>query len=462
MKRALLLIVFWVSCFTLSAQSIAEAGKLYAEGKYEDAYLLYNVLFQRRVYTPIDYYKAAVCADNIGEKAVAKKYFKLAADKRYYPAYKYLADYARLNYQFDEAITNYNTYLEKVSLPDSVKNLINKRLEETKNAYVLLNKVRNVVFTDSVVVPKNTFLQTIKHQEGMGYLYTFNKYFNTQSDTIGCGVYASEKQDKIYYASLQEGFLSLSVSYKNFDDWSESEKVEFASWDISNSNQNYPYLLQDGVTLYFASDGDKSIGGYDIFKAHYNDAQSIFFKPENIGMPFNSIYNDYLLLLDENNGMGYLVSDRFQLPDKVIIYTFMVPQDIEFVDTEDEAELYQKASLCKIELQKQDFKEVEQKTNKEAIFEDFYITDEVVYNSLSDFKNKKARELFVRYQNLVSQIKLVEENLDKKRDEYSQSEDKETLGEAIFMLECQRRQLYGRIRTAQDQVRVAELEFLEK
>ena len=124
--------------------------------------------------------------------------------------------------------------------------------------------------------------------------------------------------------------------------------------------------------------------------------------------------------------------------------------------------MYQKASLCKIELQKQDSKEVEQKTNKEAIFEDFYITDEMVYNSLSDFKNKKARELFVRYQNLVSQIKLVEENLDKKRDEYSRSKDKETLGEAIFMLECQRRQLYGRIRTAQDQVRVAELEFLEK
>ena len=42
-----------------------------------------------------------------------------------------------------------------------------------------------------------------------------------------------------------------------------------------------------------------------------------------MGMPFNSIYNDYMLAIDELNNVGWFVSDRFQEEDKLIVYLFI-------------------------------------------------------------------------------------------------------------------------------------------
>ncbi len=35
-------------------------------------------------------------------------------------------------------------------------------------------------------------------------------------------------------------------------------------------NADYPYVLTDGITIYYASDGPGSMGGYDIFVTRYN------------------------------------------------------------------------------------------------------------------------------------------------------------------------------------------------
>ena len=61
----------------------------------------------------------------------------------------------------------------------------------------------------------------------------------------------------------------------------------------ASGNANYPYVLSDGVTIYYASDGDGSMGGYDIFVTRYNTNTDTYLVPENVGMPFNSPYNDY-------------------------------------------------------------------------------------------------------------------------------------------------------------------------
>ena len=49
--------------------------------------------------------------------------------------------------------------------------------------------------------------------------------------------------------------------------------------------------MADGVTIYYASDGE-GLGGYDIFVTRYNTNTDTYLVPENVGMPFNSPYND--------------------------------------------------------------------------------------------------------------------------------------------------------------------------
>lgn len=62
------------------------------------------------------------------------------------------------------------------------------------------------------------------------------------------------------------------------------------------------------------------------FVTRYNTNTDTYLVPENVGMPFNSPYNDYMYVIDEYNNLGWFASDRYQPEDKVCIYVF-VPND---------------------------------------------------------------------------------------------------------------------------------------
>ena len=48
-----------------------------------------------------------------------------------------------------------------------------------------------------------------------------------------------------------------------------------------------------------------------------------YLAPENVGMPFNSPYNDYMYVIDEFNNLGWFASDRYQPEDKsAYMYSF--------------------------------------------------------------------------------------------------------------------------------------------
>ena len=103
-----------------------------------------------------------------------------------------------------------------------------------------------------------------------------------------------------------------------------------------NGDVNYPFLLPDGITLYYASDGESSIGGYDIYMARRN-ADNGFLEPVNLGMPYNSPFNDYMMAIDEYTGVGWFASDRNRIPGKVTVYVF-VPSEMRVnVDADDPA-----------------------------------------------------------------------------------------------------------------------------
>ena len=102
--------------------------------------------------------------------------------------------------------------------------------------------------------------------------------------------------------------------------WSKAVQIKGLNED---EDQDYPFMLSDGVTLYYGARGSESLGGYDIFVTRYDADSKSFLKPENIGMPFNSPANDYLYAIDEVNNLGWFVTDRSQPEGKVCIYIFV-------------------------------------------------------------------------------------------------------------------------------------------
>lgn len=72
-------------------------------------------------------------------------------------------------------------------------------------------------------------------------------------------------------------------------------------------NEDAPFLADDG-TLYFASRGHNSMGGYDIFSTRLDTATGIFSAPENMGAPINLPTDDTFFTLYGKN--AYFSSSR--------------------------------------------------------------------------------------------------------------------------------------------------------
>jgi outer membrane protein OmpA-like peptidoglycan-associated protein/tetratricopeptide (TPR) repeat protein len=68
------------------------------------------------------------------------------------------------------------------------------------------------------------------------------------------------------------------------------------------------FLHPDGKTLYFSSQGHKTMGDYDIFKSVYDDKTKTWSEPENMGYPVNTPDADVFFVISASGKHGYYAS----------------------------------------------------------------------------------------------------------------------------------------------------------
>lgn len=180
---------------------------------------------------------------------------------------------------------------------------------------------QQIIIVDSIVADKEQFLASIRLSSESGQLMTTGDFFHNQLQGT---LYLNEMGNKVYFSQPEDSLQHLFTSDKLGNEWSRAQRLE--GLDEGLKETDFPFMLSDGVTFYFAGKGDESIGGYDIFVTRYDSRSSSFLKPENIGMPFNSEANDYMYAIDETNRIGYFATDRRQPEGKVCIYIF-IPED---------------------------------------------------------------------------------------------------------------------------------------
>ena len=168
---------------------------------------------------------------------------------------------------------------------------------------------QKVTFIDSVVVDKVDFMRHIPLSPHIGKL--------TQSN--GLGTFTNEMGDH-RLATTPDTLIVATDFIANR--WTEAVPVN----GIGDAPAINPFLMPDGITLYFAQKGEKAIGGFDVFVTRYDSERQQFLKPENLGMPFASEANDLFYAIDEFSQIGYFVTDRRQPSGKVCIYSF-IPSD---------------------------------------------------------------------------------------------------------------------------------------
>lgn len=157
--------------------------------------------------------------------------------------------------------------------------------------------------------------------------------------------FTNEFEDYLVWAQQDTtGYLRLAESVRLGDGSWSSPRFTPAVLNTGDeddeapieANAAFPFMSDDGQTLYFASDNEMSLGGYDIFIATKDPSDGEFLIPGNVGMPFNSPYDDYLMVLDNQTGVGWWATDRNQLEDKVTIYVYALSDERVNVDPDDE------------------------------------------------------------------------------------------------------------------------------
>ena len=96
------------------------------------------------------------------------------------------------------------------------------------------------------------------------------------------------------------------------------------------------FMMPDGQTMYFSSEGHNSMGGYDIFKSTYLDGK--WSEPENLGWPINTPDDDVFFVTSASGRHGYYSSDQPGGLGAKDIYqvTFLGPEKQPMLSQEDQ------------------------------------------------------------------------------------------------------------------------------
>ena len=329
---------------------------------------------------------------------------------------------------------------------------------------------QQIIFIDSVVVAQDDFLSIIRLNPESGKLNAYDQFFRSEGHEESY-VYINEMGNKCYFSDENANSrMQLYTLDKLGDDWSEPLALKGISDGISEAN--YPFMMTDGTTFYFAAKGEESIGGYDIFVTRADTENGQFLKPENIGMPFNSEANDYMYVVDELSNIGYFVTDRRQPEGKVCVYMFIPPttrhtynsdaytdeQLRGFADISRIANTWGKGTERKLALArlKAIGKSSTAKQSKSTL--NFIINDRVTYTDISQFQAPESADLYRELQSTKKQLKDTEQLLEKSRNFYAKakSEDKRVLRTEILDAERQFVRLTADVKTLEKRIRQAE------
>ncbi len=462
MKFKLIFLSFFF-CISLSAKLTNEGEVLFNSKQYSKARTVYAALLKQRPNNALYHFRYARCCYELKDLEDAIVHFEVAGSK--FPARNlYLGELYFDTYRFDQSAAAYQTYISTLKPDDSKISEYQLKLKRAENAARLMIRIEDIVIVDSVVVDKSDFIHYYKFSSELGSISQESLKLSARH-VVDKIKYITQRQDRVYYSDSIHGQMDIFSSYKLLDGW--SAPTPLSSLINTKANENYPFLLLDGVTVYFASDGENSIGGYDLFITRYNPSTDTYLTPENIGFPFNSPANDYMMVIDEQRQLGWFATDRNQPAGKVMIYTFKPNQAKVIVRSEDKDYLRRAAQLKTyrkgLEIVADTTLTLKEQTQKMKNQIEFVINDSIVYTDVKNFKSEEALKLWNELHALSVNLNAKTSELKTLRAGYDQiqnDEEKASTTATIRQLETENIDLKKQVQLKTMQIRNEENKFL--
>ena len=292
---------------TAPAQTIDDARQMMLDGDYAAALPIFEKALSAKPKDASLNQWVGVCLLRSGNPKKAERYLKVADERKLIDAPRYLAEAAFEQYEFSKATDLLDRYEEGIDNANKKKARKAPKITKSPEAdelrrrtmlgQAMLDRVEKIVVIDSMAVDRDEFFKFYHLSPESGTLNSTDVMPEDYEIAEPSEVYMPQSGEfRIWSApDKDENYVLMGATRLIDGTWDTPHPLGSAL--DAGGDSNYPFMMPDGVTLYYANNGPESIGGYDIFISRKDE--NGFLQPQNIGMPYNSTYYDYLLAIDE-------------------------------------------------------------------------------------------------------------------------------------------------------------------
>lgn len=432
-----------------SAVTPKQALETFRQGEYSQAYDMYATLISKYPKDPKINYYFGICELKTNQHiSDAIKHLKYASAKGVSKdIYYYLGRAYQLNYNFKEAIESFDKFQKYAKSEDVRWDKAEQYRKEAEVGDSLSSKIYYLQVVAKDTISKDMLLSMYHPMKDAGYTLYNRDFFESGVDPNGI-LYLTERRDEVYFSvpADSSNHHDIFKMEKLIDGWGNPVKLEGIN---SKYDELYPYLQIDGVTLFFSSNREGGLGGYDIYKTIYDPDSKSFSEPVNMGIPFNSPKDDYFFVTDEFSGVAWFASNRNTTGNREMVYQIIWDNSVVKNMVYEEKDIKISASMPLLDIIPDKIKKLNQNQHKSNIQQTtielfkFKINDNITLTNFSQFQSNEALKIFKQGYALQQKKDSLSALMKEKRRKYSESklpEERDELVNDILTLE---KQVYG-------------------
>lgn len=448
----------------------AEALSLFKAEKYADALQMYAQLLERNnrdVNYNYYYGVALVKLKQRSDEAIQR--LKIAATRApEADVHFYLGQLYQRVYETQMAKDQYQLFLKKQRGSNAMTELANRAIEDCDASEGLINKYFSIEVIQKDTIPKDELLSYYHLSKDAGQLLRAGEFFSVGVNPNQV-VFRTERSNEVFFPLLgSSGKYDLYKIVRLLDAWTEAELLEGSI--NSDHNDLYPFLLTDGTTIYFGSDRPGGMGGLDIYQSFFDSQSGTFSEPANLGPPFNSPDDDYLLVPDIYAGKAWFATNRGVSSEQVVIAEIVWDSNVVRNLTQNINQIKSLASLPISEnanprASSTLFPGNAPKKDKKTEQFRFLVNDTLIYTRFEHFQSKAALSDFRNGFTISQKRDSLTQLMESKRKAYSQSYDQQELKQLIEQIVALEKQTYGleeSINAHYQKARNTELNFIRQ
>ena len=223
------------------------------------------------------------------------------------------ADSLMRAYYFDDAIEKYYQAAEFAE-DEATQALLLKRIQQANNALTM---------TEFCAEPNVVERQRFSRKDFFQYYPLKSQSWHASPNPLdsleGFPTYFPRGDKSVIFSAVDfAGTRSLFISHMTDTLWTAPRLLGESLTTMGS--EIFPMLSPDGKTLYFASDELYGMGGFDLYSSTWDPETKTWQDPVNMGFPFNSPGDDFLLMDTEDGKYTIFASNRDCSRDSVYVY----------------------------------------------------------------------------------------------------------------------------------------------